>query len=79
MNMKNDFERKTFRGVLLSSVLSEPLFTLYGFTAFILRKHLDATAFQIAFLTMLRPLVSILSFYWSANLSKRRDKLRSNF
>jgi MFS family permease len=51
------------------------LFTLYGFVAFILYKDLHASAFQIALLTMLKPLVTILSFYWSAG---SRGRLRAN-
>ncbi len=75
---KTSYQRKTKQAVLLSSILSEPLFTVYGFVAFILCKDLHATAFQIAILTMLKPIVSIFSFYWSANLSKMGQKLRSN-
>jgi MFS family permease len=59
-----------------SNLLNEPLFTLYGFLAFILYKDLGASAFQIALLTMLKPLVTVLSFYWSAGLKGR--KLKSN-
>lgn len=65
----------TRRALFLSSLLQEPLFTLYGFLIFILYKDLHASAFQIALLTMLRPIVSILSFYWSARSGGR---LRTN-
>ncbi len=59
-----------------SNLLSEPLFTLYGFLAFVLYKDLGASAFQIALMTMLKPVVTILSFYWSAGL--RKSRLKSN-
>lgn len=72
------YHRKTKWAVILTNVLSEPLFTLYNLTAFILYKDLGATAFQIAILTMLKPTVSLLSLYWSANLHERSDKLKSN-
>ncbi len=66
------------RALIWSNVLSEPLFTLYTFVAFILYKDLGATAFQIALLTMLKPVVTVLSFYWSAGLKGRSSKLKSN-
>ncbi|PIS03181.1 MAG: MFS transporter [Chlamydiae bacterium CG10_big_fil_rev_8_21_14_0_10_42_34] len=66
------------RALLWSNLLSEPLFTLYGFIVFILYKDLGASAFQIALLTMLKPVVTILSFYWSAGLKGRTKKLKSN-
>lgn len=64
------------RALVWSNLLSEPLFTLYGFIAFILYKDLGASAFQIALMTMLKPVVTILSFYWSAGL--KNGKLKSN-
>lgn len=73
------YQKKTKLAIFLSSLLSEPLFTVYGFVALILCKDLHATALQISILTMLRPVVSIFSFYWSAGLSKGGGKrLRSN-
>lgn len=65
------------RSLLWSSLLNEPLFTAYGLIAFILYKDLGASAFQIALMTMLKPMVAILSFYWSAGLGKTK-KLKSN-
>lgn len=70
-------QSKMGRALFWSSALSEPLFTLYGFVAFILYKDLGATAFQIALLTCAKPLITILSFYWSAGLG-RNGKLKSN-
>lgn len=64
--------------LIWSNLLSEPLFTLYSFIVFILYKDLGASAFQIALLTMLKPVVTILSFYWSAGLKGRSKKLKSN-
>ncbi|HSX11317.1 MAG TPA: MFS transporter [Chlamydiales bacterium] len=64
--------------LVLSNLLAEPLFTLYTFLAFILYKDLGASTFQIALLTMLKPVVTILSFYWSAGLKGQTGKLKSN-
>lgn len=70
--MNKDRQIKTGRALIGSSLLSEPLATLYGFLAFILYKDLGASAFQIALLTMLKPVATILSFYWSAGLGGKR-------
>ncbi len=75
----DSYHKQTRFFLLLSSILKEPLFSLYGLAAFILRKDLNATAFQIAVLTMLRPMISILSYYWSSYVSDRRGSLKSNF
>jgi hypothetical protein len=69
---------KTRNAVLGVGILAEPLLTAYGLIAFILRKDLHATPFQIAVLTMLRPVVALLSLYWSHAIADRRDKLLSN-
>lgn len=66
------------RALIWSNLLAEPLFTLYSFLAFILYKDLGATAFQVTVLIMLKPLVAILSFYWSAGLKGKTSKLKSN-
>ena len=70
-------ETQMGRALFWSSTLSEPLFTLYGFIAFILYKDLGASAFQIALMTCFKPIITILSFYWSAGLEKS-GKLKSN-
>lgn len=67
--------RTTYIGMAL---LDEPFCALFLMISFILKKDLGATAFQIAFLSSLRPVVSSLSFYWSSNLKRRPDKLVTN-
>lgn len=66
------------RALVWSNILSEPLFTLYMLLSFILYKDLGASAFQIAMLTMLKPVVTALSFYWSSGLKGRGERLKSN-
>ncbi len=66
------------RALVWSNILSEPLFTLYSLLSVILYKGWGATTFQIALLTMLKPVVTVLSFYWSAGLKGRSHKLKSN-
>lgn len=71
-------QRQMGRTLIWTNLLTEPLFTLYAFLVFILYKDLGATAFQITLLTALKPMVTILSFYWSAGLKGRAQKLKSN-
>ena len=71
-------QKRMSRAIVGSNLLSEPLVTLYSFTLFILYKDLGASPFQIALLTMLKPMVAILSFYWSAGLEGQVQKLKSN-
>jgi MFS family permease len=71
-------QKETSRALLWTNLLNEPLFTLYGFLSFILYKDLGASAFTISLLMALKPIVTILSFYWSAGLKGRSGKLKSN-
>lgn len=71
-------QRQIGRTLIWSNLLTEPLFTLYAFLVFILYKDLGASAFQITLLTALKPVVTILSFYWSAGLKGKAHKLKSN-
>lgn len=70
--------RTTRLAVIWTHFLNEPLAVLYTFIPFILYRDLGASAFQIALLTTLKPLVSILSFYWSATLARRPERLLTN-
>jgi hypothetical protein len=69
---------RTKEAVLWTSVLNEPLLTLYALFAFILHKDLGASALQIGLLTMLKPMVSLLSMYWSALIARRPDRILAN-
>jgi len=69
--------QRTRAAILATNLLNEPLFSIYALLAFILRKDLGATAFQIALLTMLKPMVSIFSLYWFAGGGKK-SSLRAN-
>lgn len=63
---------------LLSYILYTPFWGIYNLLPFILHKDLHATAFQIALLITLKPVVSIFSLYWSSHIAKRRDRLKKN-
>jgi hypothetical protein len=74
MNQSNSC-KKSF---LLSHMLQEPFVALYSMMAILLTKEIDASAFQIAILTMLKPTVAVLSFYWGSFFLKRRSALKTN-
>ena len=61
-----------------SRVLRTPFWAIYSLMPFILFKDLGATSIQIAVMIALKPMVSILSMYWSAAVNQRRDRLVSN-
>lgn len=69
---------RTRLAVLLSSLLHEPLSSLYPLLPFIFLHHCHATAFQIVLLTTLKPVSSIFSFYWSEKLSNNHHSGRWN-
>lgn len=52
--------------LLWMNLASEPLIALYTLLPFILRKELGASVLQLSLFVMLRPLLSVFSFYWSA-------------
>jgi len=64
-------EKETGKAFLWANLLSEPLFTLYGFLGFILYKDLGASAFAISTMTVLKPVVTVLSFYWGGGLKSK--------
>lgn len=78
MIVKDLREKQTGKALFWSNLLSEPLFTLYGFLGFILYKDMGASAFSISLMMMLKPVVTVLSFYWSAGLKGKSCKLKSN-
>ncbi|MBS0584757.1 MAG: MFS transporter [Verrucomicrobia bacterium] len=70
--------RKTFWAIIASNLLHEPLASLYPLLPFILLKNLGATALQIVFFTMLKPVSSLFSFYWSEKVSQKKHSLYRN-
>jgi MFS family permease len=66
------------RAFFFSQMVQEPFIALYPLMAVLLSKELGATPFQIAVLTMLKPAVSVLSFYWGSFLSRYRSLLKTN-
>jgi predicted MFS family arabinose efflux permease len=59
-------------------ILNTPFWALYTLLPFIMFKDLQATSWQIACIISLKPIVSLFSLYWSSQIKRRRDRLRSN-
>lgn len=74
----NDSIRQTRTAFLATSLLGMPFWAIYTLLLFILYKDLHATPLQITTFIILRPLVSMFSIYWSAQVDKRKDKLKAN-
>ncbi len=70
--------KNTRLALLWMNLAAEPLISLYTLIPFILRKDLGATMFQVSLFVMLRPVLSVFSFYWSAYLKEGRGKLIAN-
>ena len=66
------------KALIWSNLLSEPLATLYTLVTLVLYKGLGASPFQVALLVMLKPVVTILSFYWGSGLKGQGKRLKSN-
>jgi predicted MFS family arabinose efflux permease len=64
--------------LLWMNLSSEPLVAIYSMIPFLLRKEIGATTYQIVLFSTLSPVVSVLSFYWGAWLSDRKNKLLPN-
>ncbi len=75
---KDLYHLRTRSAFMWSRVLRTPFWAIYTMLPFILFKDLQATPFQIAVVVALKPMVSIISMYWSAFVNERRDRLVSN-
>ncbi len=70
--------KKTRTAFLWTSLLKTPFWSLYGLLIFILYKDLHASHLQVAVFLALKPIVSLISIYWSAFIKERTDRLKSN-
>jgi hypothetical protein len=73
-----EFRSRTRSAYVATRVLDTPFWAIYNMLPVILYKDLHATSFQITAVIILKPLVSLLSMYWSAAINKRRDRLVPN-
>lgn len=69
---------KTRFALLWMNLTNEPFIALFTLLGFILRKDLGASTFQLAVFATITPVISFFSFYWSASLTRNKDKLLPN-
>ncbi len=69
---------KTRLALLWMNLASEPLVALYTLIPFLLRKEFGSSPLEISFFIMLRPVLSLFSFYWSAYLKEGKGRLILN-
>lgn len=72
------YSDKTRCAYMWTRVLNIPFWALYSILPFILYKDLHATAWQVACIISLKPIVSLFSLYWSSLVKLRSDRLISN-
>lgn len=70
--------QKTRFAFIWSNILNAPLWAMFGLLVFIFYKDLNATPLQIILLISAKPVVAIISFYWSSFVDKRRDWLKTS-
>jgi MFS family permease len=68
--------QKTRYAFIWSNILNAPLWAMYSLLVFIFYKDLHATPLQITLLISSKPVVAIISFYWSSFVDRRRDWLK---
>lgn len=78
MTLVNDYTKRTKYAFVATRALDTPFWGLYNLLPVILSKDLHATPMQIAAMIALKPLVSLLSMYWSSAINKRTDLLVSS-
>ena len=70
-------QRKISIAIVLAALLKEPFVCIYSLFAFILLKDFGALPFQIVLLKMLKPSVSLVSFYVNGFVARNTITLRS--
>lgn len=70
--------RRTRLALFWMHLVDEPLVALYSLFPFLLSKDFNANAYQITMFITLRPLLSVLSFYWGSHVSYKKNKLLPN-
>lgn len=73
-----NYIKKTKKAILWTNILNGPLISLCALFAVILRKDVHISPFQIILFGMLKPIVSIFSFYWSSWIKNHPTNLRCN-
>lgn len=69
---------KTRFALLWMHLTNEPFVALFTLLGFILRKDLGASTFELSVFATISPVISFFSFYWSASLTRNKEKLLPN-
>ncbi len=77
-NSSDPFTTPTRTAYIWTRVLDTPFWGLFNLLPFILYKDLNASPFQLALIITLKPLVSILSSYWSNRVHQEPGRLVSS-
>lgn len=77
-NFSDIYLNRTRSAYMWTRILNIPFWALYSMLPFILYKDLHASAWQVALLVSLKPVVSLFSLYWSSLIKRRSDRLVSN-
>lgn len=76
------YYNRTRAAFLWTRLLKTPFWAIHALLPFILYQEIGAKTehppLQIALMIALKPMVSLLSMYWSATIAMRRDRLVSN-
>lgn len=79
MHLPQDaYFQKTRSSYTWTRILNTPFWAIYSLLPIFLYKDLQASPWEIACLVSLKPMASLLSFYWSAWIQRRSDRLISN-
>lgn len=78
LTCSDTYLNKTRIAYTYTRIVNTPFWALYTLLPFIMCKDLQATPWQIACVIALKPIVSLFSLYWSAQIKHRRDRLISN-
>jgi len=70
--------KTTSSAFMWTRVLNTPFWALYSMLPFFLYKDLHATPLQVTLIIALKPLVSLISLYWSSSVNARSDRLIPN-
>jgi hypothetical protein len=70
--------KNTKTALFWMGLMNEPFVVLYALIPFLLRQELGISLLQLSVLASLRPVIPVFSFYWSAGLTRQKDKLKQN-
>ncbi len=77
-NLSEQEMNRTRAAYVMTRILDTPFWSLYNLLPIFLFKDLHATPYQLGLLITLKPLVSLLSSYWSTKVQQSPNKILSS-